>query len=360
MREDTADYRALFMEGAPLLDTRAPVEFARGAFPTAVNVPLMTDSERHRVGICYKEQGQAAAIELGHQLVAGDIRQARIDSWCEFARRHPQGYIYCFRGGLRSSTARQWMRDAGIDYPLVVGGYKAMRRFLLEELDRSLQTANLVLIAGKTGTGKTRVIEALSRATDLEGLADHRGSSFGRMLDPQPAQIDFENALSIDLMRLLASGGNTLAMEDEGKLIGRLSLPEVLRMAMQKAPLLVVEESIASRVDVIYADYVEDLGVRYAGRFPEDGEERHLQHLRDGLHRIRKRLGGALHQQVDHLLVDAFGQRDPAMHRQWIELLLVKYYDSMYDYQMSQRGGKILARGTRDDIIARAGELTRQ
>ena len=80
-REDTQDYRALFMRDVPLIDTRAPVEFARGAFPTAVNLPLMTDEERHRVGICYKQFGQAAAIELGQRLVAGNTRSARIDAW---------------------------------------------------------------------------------------------------------------------------------------------------------------------------------------------------------------------------------------------------------------------------------------
>ena len=105
MRDDTADYRALFLEDVPLMDTRAPVEFARGAFPTAANLPIMTGEERHQVGICYKEHGQAAAIELGHRLVSGDTRDARIAGWCDFARQHPDGYLYCFRGGLRSRTA---------------------------------------------------------------------------------------------------------------------------------------------------------------------------------------------------------------------------------------------------------------
>ena len=282
-REDTADYRALFMRDVPLVDTRAPVEFARGAFPTAVNLPLMTDDERRQVGICYKESGQAAAIELGHRLVRGELRDARTEAWCRFAREHPDGYIYCFRGGLRSSTARQWMRDAGQDYPLVIGGYKAMRRFLLEELERGGDSARLLLVAGKTGVGKTRVIDALQYAVDLEGLANHRGSSFGRLLDPQPNQIDFENALSICLMRQLASSSDTLVLEDEGKLVGRVSLPQPLREKMQAAELMVVDEPLASRVQVIFEDYIEDLGARYAARFAHDGRARHCQHLREGL-----------------------------------------------------------------------------
>ncbi len=354
-RDDTADYRALFLTDVPLMDTRAPVEFARGAFPTAVNLPLMTDDERHQVGICYKQAGQAAAVELGHELVSGDTREQRLQGWCEFARQHPQGYLYCFRGGLRSSTARQWMRDAGVDYPLVLGGYKAMRRFLIEELERSLTAASFVLVAGKTGCGKTRVIEAVERAVDLEGLARHRGSSFGRLLDPQPTQIDFENALSIELMRGLATG-KTLVLEDEGKLIGRLSLPHVLRDRMRESPLLVVEESLASRVEVIFEDYIVDLGACYRERDGERGAGEHELHLREGLARIRKRLGGVLHTEIDGLMQRAFAAADDDLHRRWIELLLVKYYDPMYEYQIGQREGVIAAVGSRDEIIARARE----
>ena len=132
-RPDTDDYRALFLADSPLMDMRAPAEFSHGAFPGAVSLPLMTDEERAQVGLCYKQQGQAAAIELGLQLVAGQLREERMAQWVEFAHEHPGGYLYCFRGGLRSQTVQQWLRDQGIDYPLVKGGYKAMRRFRLNE-----------------------------------------------------------------------------------------------------------------------------------------------------------------------------------------------------------------------------------
>ena len=157
MRADTDNYREIFLRGVPLFDTRAPVEFARGAFPAAINLPLMSDSEREQVGIRYKLAGQSAAIELGNELVCGATKEARTRAWCNFAKEHPQGYQYCFRGGLRSQTSQLWMRDAGCEYPLVLGGYKAMRRFLLDQLELSIRAARFVLIAGKTGTGKTRV-----------------------------------------------------------------------------------------------------------------------------------------------------------------------------------------------------------
>jgi tRNA 2-selenouridine synthase len=103
MREDTQDYRSLFLKDTPLMDVRAPVEFSKGAFPNAINLPLMIDSERQAVGLRYKQRGQASAIELGHQLVSGSLRDARIQAWIAFAQAHPEGYLYCFLGGLRSS-----------------------------------------------------------------------------------------------------------------------------------------------------------------------------------------------------------------------------------------------------------------
>ncbi len=118
MRHDTADYRQLFLDDVPMMDARAPVEFSKGAFPGVVNLPLMNDIERQKVGTCYKQHGQQAAIELGHRLVTGKVKAERIEAWAAFARANPHGYIYCFRGGLRSQLVQQWLKsEAGIDYP---------------------------------------------------------------------------------------------------------------------------------------------------------------------------------------------------------------------------------------------------
>lgn len=355
-RTDTDDYRALFLSPAPMMDMRAPAEFGRGAFPSALSLPLMSDDERAQVGICYKQRGQEAAIELGHQLVSGELKAQRLAQWSAFAEQHPQGYLYCFRGGLRSQTVQQWLRDAGIDYPLVVGGYKGMRRFLLEELERSVASASFVLVSGKTGTGKTRVINRLAHAIDLEGLANHRGSSFGQMLTPQPSQIDFENGLSIALLRLLVKDPQPVFLEDEGRLIGNLALPESLREKMALAPMLVVEQSLEERIDVVIDDYVVDLGQRYMLSFGEDGARLHGDKLQADLARIRKRLGGERYQEVSATMSAAFQRQwqhgDLGGHRLWIAVLLEKYYDPMYEYQLSKRAGEQLFSGDRQAVVA--------
>jgi len=359
-RPDTDDYRSLFLSDVPMMDMRAPAEFNRGAFPSATSLPLMSDDERAQVGTCYRREGQAAAIELGHRLVSGEIRARRVAAWSDFARRHPDGYLYCFRGGLRSRTVQQWLRAEGIDYPLIEGGYKAMRRFLIDELARSLARAELVLVAGKTGTGKTRVIHRLQRSLDLEGLANHRGSTFGQMPRPQPTQIDFENALSIGLLKLLDCDDRRIYLEDEGRLIGRLCLPDLLREKMARSPLVVVEQSLEQRVDVVVQDYVIDLGARYRAMHGQEGAAVHARRLQDDLFKIRKRLGSECYRLVSNLMKRAFDRQaesgELSGHRAWIAFLLENYYDPMYEYQLAQRQGQPLFRGDRDAVIAWVAE----
>ena len=124
---NATDARALLAAGTPLIDVRAPIEFTQGAMPAGINLPLMNDEERAAVGTCYKRQGPEAALALGHKLVSGERRQQRLDAWRAACIAHPQGYICCARGGQRSHIVQAWLRESGVDYPLVVGGYKALR-----------------------------------------------------------------------------------------------------------------------------------------------------------------------------------------------------------------------------------------
>src|SRR5690554_130639 len=126
------------------MDTRAPIEFIQGSFPTASNLPLMNDEERAAVGTCYKKKGQAAAIKLGHQLVSGETKQARLEAWLSYIKANPKGYLYCFRGGMRSQLVQEWLHQAGVDYPRIKGGYKALRQFLIQNTEQSLQALPLV------------------------------------------------------------------------------------------------------------------------------------------------------------------------------------------------------------------------
>ena len=149
------DFTQLFIGDTPLIDTRAPIEFEQGAFPNTSSLPLMSDKERELVGTCYKNKGQAKAIVLGHELVQGEIKQARLDAWLEFIKNNPNGALYCFRGGLRSQITQEWIYEAsGINYPRIKGGYKALRRFLIDETDRIMDKITQLLLVGKQAVAK--------------------------------------------------------------------------------------------------------------------------------------------------------------------------------------------------------------
>ncbi len=362
MREDSADYREILLQGFPMLDVRAPVEFRKGAFPGAVNLPLLDDLERQKVGTCYQQQGPRQALELGHRLVSGPLREARLTAWTDFARHHPQGYLYCFRGGLRSQIVQQWMAEAGYGYPRVRGGYKALRTFLIDTLESTARDCDLWLLGGLTGTGKTEVLARTGSAIDLERHAHHRGSSFGKRATPQPTQIDFENHLAIDILRLRATGCRRFVLEDEGPSVGSCSLPFPLYQRMQQAPVVWLEDTFEARVERILQDYVVQLRAEFiAHQGPDQGASAFAAQLHHSLRSIARRLGGECFQRLLALLTDAIEVQHRSgsvhQHRAWIAVLLQEYYDPMYLFQLKRKQERIVFRGTQAEIQAYLREI---
>ncbi len=354
-RPDTDDFTSLFRAGLPLLDVRAPVEFAKGAFPHAVNIPLLNDEERAAVGTAYVQEGQQAAIALGHQLVNGGKKDARVAAWRDFAQNNPNGYLFCFRGGLRSQITQQWLAEAGIAYPRVRGGYKAMRHFLIDTLEDIVEKRDFVVISGHTGTGKTAVLNQLSRAVDLEGFANHHGSSFGRRIGGQPSQIDFENALAIRLLQLDAEDG-PLFIEDESRLVGRCALPQALLEKMAAAKTVELQDTMENRISAVQKDYVTDLSAEYQAVYGDEGFALFADFLRQSLYRIRKRLGPQRYQDISAALDAALkvqGENsDPSLHRRWIGDLLTHYYDPMYAHQMKNKENGPSFKGDAAGVLA--------
>ncbi len=274
----------------------------------------MTDSERQRVGTCYKQQGQQAAIVLGHQLVSGEIKAQRIQAWAEFAKTHSDGVLYCFRGGLRSQIVQQWLKDeAGIDYPRVGGGYKAMRSFLLDTVEQAVAQCDLVLLGGMTGTGKTEALGQLSNSLDLEGYANHRGSSFGKRATGQPSNIDFENRLAVDVLKKRASGIEQFVLEDESRAVGSCALPLPLYQRMQQVPMVWLEDSLQNRVERILQDYVIDLCAEFVAVHGDEGFSLFSERLLASLDNIHKRLGGDRHRRLMNILKRPWPSRPTAV-----------------------------------------------
>ena len=364
MADNITQLDTLFLHNLPLMDVRAPVEFGKGAFPDAVNLPLMNDAERQQVGTCYKQNGQQAAIALGHKLVCGSTKAERIAAWQHFATQHPHGVLYCFRGGLRSQITQQWLlTETGIDYPRVHGGYKAMRQFLLDTLTQALQQTQFIVVGGLTGCGKTEIITQLPNSLDLEDHANHRGSSFGKRTRNQPAQIDFENRLSIDILKKRATGIGQFILEDEGRTIGRCALPLELHRQMQSYPMVWLQDSLENRVQRILHTYVVAQSAEYIDLYgTETGFANYAEGLLSSLTNISKRLGGDRYQSLLKIMQTALQAQQQHgsvdLHLGWIEPLLSGYFDPMYRYQREQKSSRVQFEGNQAEIIGFLRNLT--
>ncbi len=362
IRPNTQNYEHLLRTEAPLIDVRAPVEFAQGAMPGAINLPLMSDDERAAVGTCYKQRGQNAAVELGHSLVNGEVRAGRLQSWLAQAKDHPRGYLCCARGGMRSHIVQQWLREAGVNYPLVEGGYKALRQFALQAIDARAQWP-MMMVSGNTGCGKTILIRSLPTGVDLEGLAHHRGSSFGRTIVEQPSQASFENNLAVTLLKLSEADPVTLVIEDEGRMIGSRHIPESLREQMLRSPIVVIEDPFELRLERLKTEYFQQMSEAFLSVSDEESAwQNYAGYLHHGLYAIRRRLGMERFQQFTTVLDMALAyQRKTGScdgHLAWLSPLLEEYYDPMYRYQLSKKADQIVFRGDYQQVESWLRERT--
>jgi tRNA 2-selenouridine synthase len=354
-----SDFTQLFVNDTPLIDTRAPIEFDQGAFSHTSSLPLMSDKERELVGTCYKNKGQEQAIALGHELVQGEVKQARLDAWLEFIKNNPNGALYCFRGGFRSQITQQWIYEAsGINYPRIKGGYKALRRFLIDETDRIMNQVTPVIIGGQTGCGKTLLLDKLKNTINLEGLANHRGSAFGNTTTPQPTQINFENALAIAFIK--QQQHSHLVFEDEGSNVGTVHIPQCLQNKTSQAELILLEANIEERLKVSMDAYVIYMQQEFIQQDAVNGFNNFADYWLRSLGKIQRRLGLERYQAMLKLVNSALQrykeQGEADGFYLVLEELLVGYYDPMYDYQIQKKMDRVVFKGDANEVLAYLAE----
>lgn len=349
---------ALLRERRLLIDVRAPVEFAQGSLPGAISLPLMDDEERHRVGIEYKQAGQAAAIALGERLVSGSLKAGRVEAWQRALQRHPDALVFCYRGGLRSQIAQQWLAEAGMPRPRIAGGWKAMRAALCDRIDAAAERP-LLVVGGLTGCAKTSLIQRLDNGLDLEACARHKGSAFGRHPLTAPSQIDFEHAMGLGLLDI----DGPCVLEDESRHIGAINVPLAFWRAMERAPRVRVEMPLDWRLAQIRKDYIDDLWDIYSRQFGEWlGWALMRKQLASALARLRKRLGGARLARLQRLQALAFREHERGnrqAHEAWLAPLLTEYYDPMYRYQLEKHAQTFLHVGDWESCLEAAREWSR-
>ncbi len=346
----TEDFRDIVLQNRPLIDVRAPIEFNKGAFPNCINLPVLNDEERRLVGTCYKHNGNAEATKLGHKLISGEVKESRVGAWIEFIAQNPSAYLYCFRGGQRSGISQTWLDDAGITIPRLKGGFKKFRNFLMSESERISATANPLILGGRTGVGKTILIHKLKNTIDLEGIANHRGSSFGRQLTPQPSQIDFESILAYQLIHFEAQKHSHLVLEHESVNIGGVHIPKPVYVNFEAGQRINLVASLEERTEITYQEYVVQAQKKYQDAFGEEGLQRWIEDISSSMQRIKRRIGDQRFNHTKQLLEDA-NNGDIELHKEWVSFLLKDYYDPMYDYQIEKSKIPLVFSGNKTEVL---------
>jgi tRNA 2-selenouridine synthase len=297
--------------GHRIIDVRSAGEFVAGTIPGAINVPLFDEDERRVIGTIYRRGGHgghAQAVDQGFEYV--EKKLAALVAFFELFRDHPLA-ICCARGGMRSLSVVNLLAQAGFNACQLKGGYKEYRMGVLKRLE-SFQP-RLIVIHGLTGTGKTRILQRLQRAIDLEDLAGHRSSLFGG-LDRQPSnQRTFESRLAEIIPAL---GEEPYFIEGESRKIGRVFIPKPLAQAMKKAVLVNIHCSLDTRIARIIEDYPV-------------ADDEILQQMEAILRSLRQKMGAELVERMCDLL------REGDLP-QLVRILLVEYYDKRYGKSMSK------------------------
>ena len=308
------DFRKLT---SPIVDVRSPSEFCQGHWPGAINVPLFSDTERQAIGKSYKKESRLKAIFNGLKTTipkTTKLLKLILETTLKDEGVSRSLRIYCWRGGMRSKAFAWLARTIGINTYLLKGGYKSYRKWVLNQFEADLP---LRLIGGKTGTRKTDLLNSIEKENiyviDLEGVANHRGSSFGSLgMKEQPSTQQFENILAESIDNFHKSKANEIWLEDESSNLGKCRIPINLYKKMKAAPIIEIIKTKDERLENLVNLYSQN---------SQSG-------LKDAVLRIRKRLGP----QRTKLALEAIEKKE------WSKACdaMLDYYDKCYEYELKK------------------------
>jgi tRNA 2-selenouridine synthase len=295
-----------------VFDVRSESEYAHAHIPGALSLPIFTDSERAEIGTMYKQVSKETAIELGFRFFGPKLNEYILKAQSHGIQKDSTILIHCWRGGMRSEAMAWVMNFYGFQALTLEGGYKAYRNHVLSTFERLLPA---FVIGGYTGSGKTEILHELHSMhepiIDLEGIAYHRGSSFGSIGCPeQTSQEYFENRLA---MSYPSESIDHLWIEDESRKIGKNIVPQTLHGIIRSSPIIFLDIPREARLNWLVEQYVDQ----------------DFSLIEDAVIRIGKRLGGL---QAGRAL-EAIKAGD--LHA-CFEIAL-RYYDDTYDFGVSKR-----------------------
>ncbi|MBV9361184.1 MAG: tRNA 2-selenouridine(34) synthase MnmH [Betaproteobacteria bacterium] len=254
-----------FKDFDAIIDARTPSEYALDHIPGAVSAPVLDDAQRAEVGTLYKQVSPFEAKKLGAALIAQNVAR-HIEQRFRGKEKGWRPLVYCWRGGKRSGAMAHILREVGWDAKTLEGGYRAYRRWVVDELATRPSQLEFIVVHGPTGSGKSRFLAALAEAgaqvLDLEALAAHRGSVLGSLPnEPQPSQKWFESQVLAELENF--DRAKPVFVEAESKKIGQIQVPEALMERMRASRCLALDTDTATRVALLLAEYrhfLEDRG----------------------------------------------------------------------------------------------------
>ncbi|WP_323016514.1 tRNA 2-selenouridine(34) synthase MnmH [Castellaniella sp.] len=300
-----------------IIDVRTPAEYADDHIPGAINAPVLSNEERVLIGTMYAQESPFKATRLGAALVARHIGDY-LETLFADRPRSWRPLIYCWRGGKRSGAMTTWFNLIGWRARQLDGGYKTWRRHVIDHLADQPARLNCIVLTGPTGSGKTRLLQALGQAgaqiLDLESLACHRGSLLGDLpAQPQPSQRGFESVLLQTLENL--DPDRPVFVEAESRRIGQLSLPDSLLQAMHGGRCVRIQAALPQRIAFLLQDY------------------EHLFHAPDAFKDVLSRLIGLHSRQTIHAWQALI---DTDRRAELFQALVQDHYDPAY--QRSSHG----------------------
>ena len=246
-----------FKDFDAIIDARTPSEYALDHIPGAVSAPVLDDAQRAEVGTLYKQVSPFEAKKRGAALIAQNVSR-HIEQQFRGKDKNWRPLVYCWRGGKRSGAMAHILREVGWDAKTLEGGYRAYRRWVVDELATRPSQLEFIVVHGPTGSGKSRFLGALSKAgaqvLDLEALAAHRGSVLGGLPnEPQPSQKWFESQLLAKLAKF--DRAKPVFVEAESKKIGQIQVPEALMERMRASRCITLDTDTATRVTLLLEEY---------------------------------------------------------------------------------------------------------
>ncbi|MBK16975.1 MAG: tRNA 2-selenouridine(34) synthase MnmH [Prochlorococcus sp. SP3034] len=300
-----------------LIDVRSPEEYYKGHMPNSINIPLFNNEERVIVGKTYNLNGKEKAVTKGLEIVESKLEQL-ISEFVDveklyFDNKNNKFKIYCARGGMRSKSIFWLLSKLNYSVFLLSGGYKNYRRSVLSKFTKNIK---IIIIGGKTGSGKTRILNILRnnnyQIIDLEFLANHRGSAFGGLgMNKQPSNEQFENLIAEELYTF--DNNKDVFIEAESSNIGKCRIPYELFKQMKISPRIEVIRSERDRIDELISTY---------SVFSKN-------QLIDSVLKITKRLGP----QRTNKAIESIKNED------WENVCkaVLEYYDKCYEHELRSR-----------------------